>query len=300
MLRHALRIIFLYLFFMPSVWAGGSLVLVLSDNAAPYKEFTSSFNEAMQNSSWKITPALSGRGDFGPPPNLIVTVGIDAFRETLPRAGNTPVIATMIGRQIYQKILAESGRPRGRSTAIYIEQPYSRQAAFIRHLLPGKKRAGVLVSSDGRSELSVIRQAFLNSGMSLDTEDSETDESLLPAANTLFDRVDFLLATPDAKIYKRDQIKTLLLTSYRHQKPVIAFSSAFVTAGAVAAIFSSPKQIARQSAQMVIDHGSNLVAPEYPDQFSIAINRNVADALNLHFADEIDIRRALTGSKDFK
>ncbi len=285
---------------MPFVWAGGSIVLVPSDNTAPYKEFTGSFHEAMQNSPWKITSALPGNIDFTKPPNLIVTVGVDAFRQTLQRAGNTPVIATMIGRQIYQKILAESGRPRGRTTAIYIEQPYSRQVAFIRHLLPGKKRAGILLSSEGRSELNAIRQAFLNNGMSLDKEDTETDESLLPAVTSLFDRADFLLATPDAKVYKRDQVKTLLLTSYRHKKPVIAFSSAFVKAGAVAAIFSTPKQIARQTARMVMDNGANLEAPEYPDQFSIAINRNVAEALHLQFADETEIRSALTGSKDFR
>ena len=285
---------------MPAVWAGGTLSLILSDNTAPYKEFAGNFSEAMQNSPWKITASTLGQTDTSSAPTLIVTVGVDAFRQTLQRHGSTPIIATLIGRQIYQKILAESGAPRSRTTAIYIEQPYSRQVAFIRHLLPDKKRAGILISSDSRADASSIRQAFISHRMTLDSEDSETEESLLPALNTLFDRVDFLLATPDPKIYKRDQIKALLLTSYRHQKPVIAFSSAFVTAGALAAIFSSPKQIARQTAEMVISHGANLAPAEYPEQFSIATNRNVADALNLRIAEDAELRRVLASSKEVK
>lgn len=301
MLWHVLRLALFSLLFMPFAWAGNSFALVLSENSAPYKEFANSFNDVIQDSKWKICALLPENAtDASNAPDLIVTVGINAFRQTLQRHDNIPILATLIGRQMYQKILAESGRPRQRSSAIYIEQPLSRQAAFVRQLLPGKTRAGLLVSSESRSELAGIRQAFSAAGFTLDTEDSETDESLVPASSAIFERSHFLLATPDPKIYKRDQIKTLLLNSYRHQKPVIAFSSAFVSAGALAAIYSTPRQIAKQTAETVLEHGSNLPPPQYPVQYSVSINRSVAEALNLGLGDEAEIRRALMANKEFR
>jgi putative tryptophan/tyrosine transport system substrate-binding protein len=300
MLRHALRIFFLYYCLLPASWAGSDLALVLSEDTAPYKEFASSLTEFLQPGRWNISTSTPDKTPTGQPPNLMITVGIEAFRQSLQRSDTPPIIATMIGRKIYLKLLAESGRPRQRSTAIYIEQPLARQAAFIRHILPGKTRAGILLSNESRSEQAAIRQAFTSAGYTLDTEDSEADESLLLASNALFERIDFLFATPDPKIYRRDQIKTLLLNSYRHQKPVIAFSPTFVTAGALAAIYSTPKQIARQTADLLNEHGSNLQSAQYPQQFSIAINRSVANALNIQLADEATIRRALMTSKEFQ
>lgn len=301
MLRGVLRTILLYLFLLPAAWAGNTLALVLSDNTPPYLEFTTAFRGALNNSSWTISS--SGKIDSidpGKPPTLIVTVGIEAFRQSLALNNTSPIVATLIGRQIYEKLLSESGRARNRSTAIYIEQPLHRQAAFLRQLLPGRSRVGILASNEGRNQIAPLRQALSAIGYSLDTEDSDTDETLLPATNALLPRVNLLLATADPKIYKRDNIKTILLTSYRHQKPVIAFSSTFVNAGALAAIYATPQQIARQAADLVSTHGSNLPAAEYPNQFSIAINRSVADALNLQVPEEADIRRILQAGKEFR
>ena len=302
MLRHALRVLALLLLVLPKSWAAGTVALVLSDNSAPFREFSNTFTESLQSSTqWKVSSvgsidSLSSANSA----SVIVTAGLEAFRQSLARAGNTPIVATLIGRPVYEKLLAESGRPRGRTTAIFIEQPLNRQIAFLRQLLPGNTRVGMLLSEEGRNTLTPIRHALSAAGFALDTENIDSDETLLSAVNALLPRVQLLLTTPDPKIYKRDNIKTILVTSYRHQKPVIAFSSTFVTAGALAAIYSNPPQIARQAADLIIEHGTSLPAPVYPNQFSIAINRNVAEALNLEIADEPAIRRALLAGKEFR
>jgi ABC-type uncharacterized transport system substrate-binding protein len=298
MLRHALKIFFLSFFLLSDVWAANSLALVLSDNTPPYREFSGTLKDGLQDSPWKVS-SIGNVDSIDPanPPQLIVTVGIEAFRQTLARSGNTPIMATLIGRQIYEKSLSEASRNRPRSSVIYIEQPLHRQAAFLRQLLPGKTQIGLLHSSEGRSQVAPLRQALSATGLNLDTEESESDETLLPAANALLARTQLLLAIPDAKIYKRDNIKTILLTSYRHQKPLIAFSSTFVTAGALAAIYSTPAQIARQAAEMIKLHGLSLPAADYPAYFSVGINRSVADALNIQLADESDIKRAMSSKE---
>lgn len=297
MVAHALRVLFLIFALLPAARAA-SLALVLSDNGGPYAEFSNGLGDALDGSSWRITS--SGKADtlIDGRPDLIVAVGGEAFRQMLARNGSSPILATLIPRQTYEKLLAEAGRQRPKTSAIFLEQPAARQAAFIRHLLPGQKRVGLLQRSESRQALAIYLQALDAAGFKTDTEESEHDGTLLPALNALLPRVNLLLATPDPGIYKRDNIKAILVTTYRHRRPVIAFSPAFVNAGALAALYSSPAQIARQTAELLFSHGSNLPAPREPSQFAIAINRNVAQTLDIELPDESVLRRALLNEKE--
>lgn len=298
MLVRLVRVLLLIFALLPDARATG-LTLLLSDSGGPYAEFSGSLGEALADTSWKIT--ASGKADAiepDPRSELIVAVGGDAFRRALARGGNTPVIATLLQRQTYEKILGEAGRNHPRTTAIFLDQPAARQAAFIRHLLPGQRRVGLLQRSDSRQTVQMYAQVLTAAGFTVDTEDTTNDSDLLPAVNALLPRINLLLAQPDPAIYKRDNIKAILVSSYRHQKPVIAFSPTFVNAGALAALYASPAQIGRQTGELILAHGSNLPAARDPAQFAIAINRNVAQAFNLDLPDEATLRRALLNDKD--
>ncbi|MGB4066296.1 MAG: ABC transporter substrate binding protein [Azonexus sp.] len=278
---------------------GGTVALVLSDQGGAYSDFSGTLEEALAGTSWSISarhqasllPILAGQVD------LVVTVGSEALRKTLGRADNPPIIATLLPRQSYEKILAEFRRP-GRSTAIYLDQPPARQAAFINHLLPGQKRVGMLFSSETRNVAGQYRQALSSAGLFLDSEDADTDSTLLPALNSLLSRTNVLIAVPDSKIYHRNNIKPILITAFRYQRPVIGYSPAFVNAGALAALHSTPAQIARQTAEMIVAHGTNLPNPSGPSQFAIAINSNVAQSLGLNITDEAAIRRAMVADRE--
>lgn len=294
MFTHALRIFLASILLLPSAWAASTLALVLSDGSAPYAEFATTLGNGLEGSAWKIVS--SGKIDSlepGSRPDLIVAAGSDALRQALARPGNTPVIATLIARPAYDRIVAEAGKPRPRSTAIFIEQPAPRQVAFLRLLLPGRNRVGMLGSPESRAGLTPFRQALQAAAYTLETEEAEGEASLLPAINALLPRVNLLLAAADPSIYKRDNIKAILVTSYRHQKPVVAFSALFVQAGALAALYSTPTQIARQTVDMISLYGANLPPPEYPSQFSISSNRSVAESFSLQLPDDAELRRAL-------
>lgn len=278
----------------PTAWAG-SITLVLSENSGPYVEFAAALSESLNSARWQITTPskndstdqLSGR------PDIIVTAGGEALRKTLASDSTTPIIATLLPRQNYEKILAEAGKPRSRITAIYLDQPPTRQAAFLRHLLPDQKRIGMLFSSETRRLAGHYRQIFKNAGLTLDSEDSDTPSTLLPAINSLLPRINVLLAIPDSTIYKRENIKAILVSSYRHQRPVVAFSAPFVNAGALAAIYTTPAQIAQQTAELITRTGTMLPAPMSPSLFTISINQNVASALEVIVLDEAVIQRAM-------
>ena len=299
MARIVFRAWFLLLAFtlLPQAMAA-NVALVLSDNGGPYAEFATSFEEYSSKSSWKISfvGTIDEQNKAQSRPDLIIAVGSEAFRATLALGLNTPVLATLIPRNSYEKILAESGRsrPRGSTSAIVLDQPPARLGAFIRNLLPTYQRVGLLSSAETRAQLPAFRQSF--GGLILDAEDVSGDPALLGAISNLMPRVNLLLALPDSTIYKRENIKSILVTTFRYQRPVIAFSKAFVTAGALAAIYSTPSQLARQSTDLLLAlpaGATSLPAIQMPSQFAISINSNVAQSLNLDLPDETSLRRAL-------
>lgn len=299
MLRLPRFILILLIALATPAW-GGSIALVLSENGGMYGEFANTLDESLSGTAWNIVSTSAGDSPAtaARPPDLVVTVGSEALRRTLSRGDSTPIIATLLPRQTYEKILTEHRRTSGRITAIYLDQPANRQAVFLRHLLPDQKRFGILFSSETRNSASQYRQAFAWAGLVLDSEDSDTEKTLLPALNALLTRSGALVALPDASIYHRNNIKAILITAFRLQRPVIGYSTAFVTAGALAALHSTPSQIARQTADMIVNSGTNLTPPTGPTQFAIAINPNVAQALGLNIPDEASLRRAILADRD--
>jgi ABC-type uncharacterized transport system substrate-binding protein len=280
----------------------GSIMLILSDKGGVYGEFSKSLEESLNGTNWNISATLLADSPAiaGPAPDLIVTVGVEALKKAWAKGDPTPIVATLLPRLSYERIVTQARRGTPKITAIFLDQPAARQAVFLRHLLPGQKPAGMLLSSETKHLSSQYRSAFANSNLTLESEESERSETLLPALNALLGRSAFLLAIPDSTIYQRTNIKAILITAFRHQKPVIGYSPAFVNAGALAALHTTPAQIARQTADLIVSSGTNPPPPVGPNQFAIAINPTVAQALGLNISDESAIRRAMLADREFR
>lgn len=295
-----IALVFLMTFAVPA--QAGSIMLMLSEKGGVYSEFSKNLEESLNGTNWGIsaTQLPDSPGSTAPPADLIVTVGVEALKKAWAKGDPTPIVATLLPRQGYEKIVMQPRRGMPRITAIYLDQPPARQALFLRQLLPGQKQGGMLLSSETKPLISQYRHAFANSNLALESEESERSETLLPALNALLGRSGFLLAIPDSTIYQRTNIKAILITAFRHQKPVIGYSPAFVNAGALAALYTTPAQIARQTADLIVSNGTNLPPPAGPNQFAITINPTVAQALGLNIPDESNIRRAMLADREFR
>lgn len=296
------RIALVFLMTLALPVQAGSIMLILSDKGGVYGEFAKSLEESLSGSNWNVSATLlpDSTAVAGPAPDLIVTVGVEALKRAWAKGDPTPIVATLLPKLNYERIVPQARRGTPKITAIFLDQPPARQAVFLRQLLPGQKQAGMLLSSETKHLSSQYRHAFANSNLTLESEESERSETLLPALNALLGRSAFLLAIPDSTIYQRTNIKAILITAFRHQKPVIGYSPAFVNAGALAALHTTPAQIARQTADMIVSNGTNLPPPVGPNQFAIAINPTVAQALGLNISDESAIRRAMLADREFR
>ena len=289
--------------------AADSVAVVLSERGGVYAEFFDALNANLAQSPGRKPVKLVGvAGDkldeselAGA--SLVIAVGTNASR-TLARMENTgPVLSVLVPRLTFERIASESGRSRQKNTfsAIFLDQPLGRQLGLLRHALPGRKRLAVLLGPESATQLPRLRSAVARIGLELQTEQVAGEADIIPALNRLLPVNDVLLALPDGVAYNRDTARPILLTTYRHQRPLLGFSQAYVAAGALAAVYSTPAQLARQTAEFLrtLPAGRvTLSSPQYPIYFGVAVNRNVARSLGLDIPDEAALRDALERGGD--
>ncbi len=107
--------------------------------------------------------------------------------------------------------------------------------------------------------------------------------TLPEALHELLQISEVLLALPDSAIYNDSTILNILLTTYCSGVPLIGFSPGFIKAGALFAVSSTPAQIAAQAATLIRQFGesNSLPAAQYPQEFEVTINEQVAHSLGL-------------------
>ena len=287
-------------------WAN-TIAVLMSGRGAAYNEVLDSLQAELKKSPGLRTavaaldaqgrePSLSGllAGDA----QLLVTVGANAARAALNSPDvRVPILCVLLPRSTFESLQgaarpAPSGR---RVSAIYLDQPLSRQVELIRQALPGSNRIGVVVGPESARDAERLQSLAEGRSLSLLAERASRDTELYPALQRALGSADVLLALPDPYIINAETAQNLLITSFRLRVPVIGFSAAYVRAGALAAVFSSPVQIGAEAGDMArqVARGQGLPAPKYPRHFSVAVNRQVARSLDLAVEDETVLRERL-------
>ncbi|MDZ4200737.1 MAG: ABC transporter substrate binding protein [Gallionella sp.] len=268
---------------------------MLSDTGAAYTAFDSALRKSLagiaQFTTHDVAADTSWTSDAA---DLIIAVGMKATEAALGRT-DVPVLAVMVPKAGYEALLGRgSSQQRLKPTsAIYINQPWLRQIDFIRVVLPRRSKIGVLYSPVVvQRELDDMRAAATARGMKLHTHQVSSPESLFATLDTLLNDDEVLLAIPDSAIYNPGNMRNILLSSYRARIPLVGISQAYVTAGALGAVYSSPEQLAHQSAGMVrsFAKSGDLPGVRYPEDFSVAVNLQVARSLGIGLASQEEIR----------
>ncbi|MBI5752812.1 MAG: hypothetical protein HZA59_11850 [Hydrogenophilales bacterium] len=275
-----------------------SVVIVLSEDSAPYQEVTERIragfaglgNEAPVLRVLQAQSLQAGDGAFTAA-DLVVPVGVRAVETVAKLKLHAPVFSVLAPKSAVDQIAKEHPALDTRTfSALYLDQPAVRRMALIRQALPGRKRVGVLLGPESSDALRALQAAAREQGLSLEIERVASAEELLPALKRVLAESDTLLVLPDAQIVNKNTAQSILLTSYRAQDPVVAYSKSYVSAGALAAVYSTPAQIGQQAAEllarMVQAKPLALPPPQYPKYFSVSINYQVARSLGLAIEDE--------------
>jgi len=289
--------------------AGAQVLLVLSDDSAGYQSVAEELRLGLKESrdgKLRVDAAVASRIAGSETVSLdsyelVVTIGLAAAQQTLTREKALPApprtLCLLIPRQSFERLMPPAGRARDpRLSAVFIDQPLSRQMDLLRLALPEKKRVGVILgpaSQDLAGELgNQARQHALDLTVARITERA----GLYGALQTVLPASDLLLMLPDPLVANADTVYGLLLTTYRAQLPVVGFSEGLLNAGALISLYSTAHQQGRQGAEIareVLAHGGALPDPQYPKYFTVRVNASVARSLGLHLPPEETLGAAL-------
>jgi ABC-type uncharacterized transport system substrate-binding protein len=288
----------------PAAAAPNDVFVVLSKESGAYEQVATSIQSVLAGKSG-ARPSLHivALAGFNPreiaaaKPGLIVTVGVEAARRVAEENMSAPVLHTLIPRLTHAEIM-KTGAKR-RESAIYLDQPFSRQLDLARVALPQHRRLAVILGPSSESLQPELRAAAREKRLQLSVEKMTQKEELPMVLNRLLEENDVLISVADPLVFNSGTIHHLLLTTYRYKIPVVGLSKAYVDAGALIAVYSSPEQIGRQIAETLLQRTASgtgpLPPPQYPKYFTIAINHRVAASLGIHIEEEAVILRKLLG-----
>lgn len=290
---------------MPGQAVAAQATVVLSEDSAPYQEVYQVIRTYLEDAGHEAGRAyadtLSGAGLSES--RLLVAVGVHAAEALAAQPGRIPVLAVLVPRAWYvnggRARLADGNR---RSvSAIFIDQPFARQAQLVRLAFPDARRVGVVLSGEQSWLLPELDEALRAQRLALVHAAVADDERLIEPLEDVLSEADLLLAVPDPRVFNRSTAQSLFLTSYRYRIPVLGYSLSLTRAGALLSLHSSPAQIGRQAAEWAIKALQSgivrLPPPAYPAYFSISANEQVARSLGFSLPPASDLEKRLGGER---
>ncbi|WMS88547.1 ABC transporter substrate-binding protein [Pleionea litopenaei] len=235
-------------------------------------------------------------GDY----DLAVTIGISATKSVINNKADIPIFALKINQAELRALHRNGAKNQRLITGIFRDQPFERYAKLIQSALPQYKRVGVLLSQNSKTLKpdfdAVMRQYRFEPVVTIVRRNDLPQRVLERLAN----RSDIIVAIFDDDIYSPDNVKSHLLTAFRHQIPMIGVTRGYTDIGAAASLYSDDYELGNQTARQVIkilDLNSAELAPVYPDSFKLRVNYNVLRSFGISALDEAQIVRQIQQTK---
>lgn len=207
---------------------------------------------------------------------LYVAIGPVALRELTIRKCDCVIIGAYTSSQVWRTVTAGLTPARTLAmTAVYAEPAPADQLRLIALLYKRPVRVSAIVSSD-TSFLKPVLQGIAEIQQYASGED----------INVVLNRIgqtEVLLAMPDRSVYNTENVRNILLSTYRHNQAVIGFSADMVKAGALASTYSDIEHINAQVADVAADYigTGELAPPQFPRYFNTIVNEGVARSLEV-------------------
>jgi len=261
-------------------------VVVIADPSSP------SHNEAVSSLAAALAPELAiqvlsvAEADARAlaAARLVVTVGSSAARMSAAQPIAAPVLHVLLPRSTLEALERQPGAP---WSALLLDQPAERQVALIRLALPRQTRVAIVTGPDTHSRAIELGAAAAHRG--LETQVAAADEigALYAALRAALAQPAVLVIPPDSQLFTSQTVHQVLLTAFRLRSPVLGYSAAYVRAGAVLGLYTTPTQAGREAASVVrrVLAGAPMPAPGPHQLFEVGINPTVARSFGVTLPD---------------
>jgi len=270
------------------------VIVVSSSSQASATKFVQALLSSPELAAIKLEQLETSRADEAAlaRADVVVAVGVQSAQKALSLS-KKPVLAVMLSEASYQELAVRF--PQASLAGIVLDQPASRQLGLFKALWPEKKSVGVLLGAPG----SVLQEDFQREasalGLPLKAGFLHGTQGSVAILEVLMDGREAIIAPWDGDAFNAQNARVILLTTYRAGLPLLAYSAASVEAGALAAVFSTPENIAQQLAEWLAQQKPSAIKlpkSRIPRYFDVALNKQVARSLNMTIPErEIVLQR---------
>jgi putative tryptophan/tyrosine transport system substrate-binding protein len=278
--------------FAASLAQAATVTLVLSEASAGYVDVANAIAADLERTGhpagdiarltvaeWLVVDPSRPAG------KVLVALGSEALKQVLINGDpRVPVVAALVPVVSFDRLVKDSAKRQHRwISAVYLDQPLGRRLDLLRLALPDAKRVGVLWGPDSVSMQNSMAQASQTRSLLVQSSEVASPGSLFSGLSTVLEGADVLFAVADPQVYSSATIANILRATYRAGIPMVAFSPAYVRAGALMAIYATPSQIGVQAAGLtrLALQGGSAPPSQYPVEFEISVNAHVARSLGL-------------------
>jgi len=200
--------------------------------------------------------------------------------------------ASFLPRLTYQALIArkkdQTRTQIGTITAVYLDQPYTRQLRLAKLIAPDARTIATALGPNSKNDLSLLEAAAKQQNLELSSTVLQESDNPIHKLQPLIRNADLFLSLPDKSVFNRTTAKWILYISFRQRIPLIGFSQKYVEAGALTAVYSTPEQIGKQTAEIIQQAitGSRLPEAQHPKYFSVITNKKAANSLNIKVPSE--------------
>lgn len=281
--------------------ADARLLLLASQDSVLYRSFQQGFEAGLTSASVDEGIIFTLASDYKPAAqagsgNIIIVAGVEAAKKVASiNIGDSRVIYTMLPLSSYRwlrdnNILFENHQ------VLFIDQPPDRFVELAQIAFSSMKTLGYLHGDVSAKHTKNLRQATTTHNIQLKDVGLQSGRHLAKVLDKLMSGSEAVLVLPDPFLFNRRTVQSLLLASLRRKTPLIAYSESYVKAGALLALYSSPEQIGRHTAELVnclvkICDAEN--RENYPKYFSVQVNHVVARQLGYKLAPANELQRLL-------
>lgn len=221
--------------------------------------------------------------------SVYLAINAPALSAALAAEPPSPLVALFASSESYWSAVRDGSRSRSRGqvTAIFAEASPLHQLQLIARIYERRVSVGVLLTDATAHVEPALRQAARETDLQLQVERVAPNMDVLQALMRVSSAT-VLLAVPDRSLYTASNLRDILESTYRRGQPMIGFSTSMVSAGTLAAAYSSVDDTVAHLGEVIdaIESG-RIPEPQYPKYWRVAINENVARSLNVVISDAV-------------
>lgn len=271
-----------------------AVLFVASKSAADYVEVLNTVQghlEARYPQGYefksKFRPSGKELASDLPGADFVVTIGTAAADIVFSVKPKVPVLSVLITENAFLALAekyygsAENAFA-SRVSSISLDQPVARSIELAKLLVPDARDIGLMLGPASLQRQPELERHIADMSLRPQFVSISAEDNPIHTIEPVLRRSDVFIPISDSRLINIATAKWILHLSYRYKVPVIAFSKSYLKAGALAAVYSSPADVAGDAAEWLKNPKSKSNGGLYvPAYYSLTFNESVAANLKI-------------------